>query len=288
MDNVTYFPPKGKGSSKRVVSTPGAETRKIFLYAQEIGYLENDQTHFAGGTANNFMLLYVVNSFGKVIFDGKEYPLTRDKLILIDCSKEYEVINTTKHGWRILYLYFNGRQARDYYNLITRGGSYVFSFEGTNTVKSLLWQILSVNEKNVNYAAPLTSLNITRILTEIYMFCINQTVTEAEYPTYINNVFAYIAKHYYEKITLDQLADLYFINKFHLAREFKRCAGTTVNEYIITTRINHAKSLLRYSEKSIGEIADLTGFCSASHLIKHFHKREGVTPLFYRNQWANK
>jgi AraC-like DNA-binding protein len=114
----------------------------------------------------------------------------------------------------------------------------------------------------------------------------NDYISDFEYPEYINDIFHRIDHFYNKKYTLDKLAKLYSINKFHLAREFKKYSGTTLNEYLITTRIDRAKQFLRYSKKSIEQIAQEVGFYNSSHFIKMFHTREHITPLSYRKQWT--
>ena len=43
----------------------------------------------------------------------------------------------------------------------------------------------------------------------------------------------YLDEHYTEKITLDDLAEKFFINKFYLSKTFKGTCGTIVNNYLI-------------------------------------------------------
>ena len=58
----------------------------------------------------------------------------------------------------------------------------------------------------------------------------------------------YLDEHYTEKLTLDDLAEQFFINKFYLSKIFKETYGTTVNNYLISKRITRAKQLLRFTE----------------------------------------
>ena len=88
-----------------------------------------------------------------------------------------------------------------------------------------------------------------------------------------------------ENISLDQLAEQFFISKYYLSREFKKEFGTTVIQYVLAKRINNAKELLRYSNSSIEEIAHLCGIDDASYFNKVFRKMEGCTASEYRKRW---
>ncbi|MDD4689680.1 MAG: AraC family transcriptional regulator [Eubacteriales bacterium] len=275
------------GESIRIIVSPSDFAKNNLFYVIETGYIDGEL--FSGGGHDNldsFLLLYVCD--GEVIldYDNIKYLIKKNSMFVIDCNKHHKLYTHNNKAMWALYLYFNGIQTAGYYDLISKSGITVFEIENKKTIMSLLWQIVSLNQKKAGYAELLTSLNITRILTDVCMFCSNDAIHEAEYPDCVNYTYDYIAKNYNKKITLSMLSELFFVNKYHLSREFKRCAGITINEHLTTIRINKARALLRYSNKSVEEIAIETGFCNATHFIRVFRKNEQVTPLFYRNQWT--
>lgn len=60
----------------------------------------------------------------------------------------------------------------------------------------------------------------------------------------VDAVLHYINEHYSESLTLDQLAEQFFISKYHLLRKFDAQVGTTVHRYILQKRLMNAKQLL--------------------------------------------
>lgn len=58
----------------------------------------------------------------------------------------------------------------------------------------------------------------------------------------------------------------------------------SVNDYITLRRMKEAASLLRYTDKSLGEISSYLCFSSQSYFQNVFKKHYGITPLQYRNQ----
>ncbi len=73
-------------------------------------------------------------------------------------------------------------------------------------------------------------------------------------------VFQYIEEHYPEDLSVDQLAGLAGLSRFHFSRLFKELTGRTITDYINTLRINKSEYLLRNSRMNISEIALSTGF----------------------------
>ena len=70
-----------------------------------------------------------------------------------------------------------------------------------------------------------------------------------------------------------------------LSREYKKNYGVTILNDLVAIRISHAKSLLRFSDTSIEQIALSCGFQDAGYFIKVFRNAEGMTPLVYRKKW---
>lgn len=94
----------------------------------------------------------------------------------------------------------------------------------------------------------------------------------------------YIASHVNEALTVQQAADWAGVSRSHLSRQFSQEMGISVSGYIQQTKLEEAKRLLKYSEKTIGEISSYLCFSSQSYFQNVFHKQCGMTPLAYRNQ----
>ena len=104
-------------------------------------------------------------------------------------------------------------------------------------------------------------------------------------PVYLKTVLKEIDQHFQEPLSLESLAITAGVSKYHLAREFKKYLGMPPNEYLIVTRLNHSKTLLKYEDLTIEEITYSCGFHQVSHYINLFKKHEGCTPLKFRREW---
>ena len=94
-----------------------------------------------------------------------------------------------------------------------------------------------------------------------------------------------IDRNFRNRLTLSYFEDKYHLSRFHIAREFKKYMGITLNEYLINARISYAKELLKYTDLQIGEIAFEAGMNNVTHFINLFKSREEMTPLSYRKAW---
>ena len=98
-------------------------------------------------------------------------------------------------------------------------------------------------------------------------------------------VRAYVEEHCAEKLTLESVAEHFFLNKHYLARLFKEQYGVSVNGYLTQVRITRAKQMLRFTDKPIALIGAECGLDDANYFSRIFKKVEGVTPKQYRDLW---
>ena len=94
---------------------------------------------------------------------------------------------------------------------------------------------------------------------------------------YVKQAISFVNEAYTERITLDAIAELCGITKFHLAREFKRITGQTVLSYTNTLRCKKAELLISEG-KSITEAALESGFESLSYFSRTYKSLMGISP----------
>jgi AraC-like DNA-binding protein len=92
-------------------------------------------------------------------------------------------------------------------------------------------------------------------------------------------------RDYRQRLSLEQLAKDCAVNKYHLAKQFKRHTGFSPGEFLISLRMTAAKALLKETDLTIAEIADAVGIEHVSHFINLFKRRVSITPLRFRQQW---
>ncbi len=80
----------------------------------------------------------------------------------------------------------------------------------------------------------------------------------------------------------DYLSDKLGFDYTYLSNIFSEVTGTTIQQYIISNKIERVKEFLLYEELNIKEIAYKLNYSSVAHLCNQFKKVTGLTPTYYK------
>ena len=72
----------------------------------------------------------------------------------------------------------------------------------------------------------------------------------------------------------------------YLSARFRDETGETLTVFILKEKVEEAKRLLRYSDKTFSVIGSYLGFSSPGHFTQIFKKYTGRTPTEYREKYA--
>ncbi|MDO4438630.1 MAG: response regulator [Eubacteriales bacterium] len=101
----------------------------------------------------------------------------------------------------------------------------------------------------------------------------------------VKNIREFIDTNYEKHLTLDMIAEKAGYSKFYLNRLFKQHTDRTIMDYLIQTRINKAKELLRHEEYTVKQISAMVGYSEPNYFTITFKKAEGISPIKYRYQF---
>ena len=150
--------------------------------------------------------------------------------------------------------------------------------------ESLLADMLEIYESKAEYADVLLKGMLYRLI--VLMWEKNRSHDSLQFRNKLSKevmeVMYYIEQNYAEDIKLKDAAEAAGFSEGHLSRLFTAQVGVTFSEYLINVRLRHVKEQLINTDRSVSEIAMMTGFSNADYLSSSFHRHEGMTPTVFR------
>ena len=222
------------------------------------------------------MFLYVRQGEMELRYLDRTVRLKEGRMAFLDLHYPhyYQALGGELRTEQIL---LNGQGARAYFELLAEEQGFVFE-AGADIVR----QIEKIREELRS-----TSPDDHRIALCIHSI-LALLAAESRKPASpaVEEAKAYMAEHFREMLSLDEIAGAVALNKSYFSRLFRAETGYSPWEYMIRVRIREAFSLLSESSDSIDNIAEACGFAGASHFIRAFKKETGMTPHAFRKMFC--
>ncbi len=87
----------------------------------------------------------------------------------------------------------------------------------------------------------------------------------------------FLEDHSTETVRSNDLETITGLNRYELARQFRRLLGTSPHRYLVMRRLEQAKRLMSIGA-GLAETAAEAGFSDQAHFTRHFRKAFGMTP----------
>lgn len=97
---------------------------------------------------------------------------------------------------------------------------------------------------------------------------------------FVSRIIDYINLHYAQPLSLDMLAERFFVSKYHLSHEFHRQLGVSLYRYIQKKRLMIARQLLSQGKKP-NEVYSMCGFGDYTCFYRSFRAEYGLSPKEY-------
>lgn len=106
----------------------------------------------------------------------------------------------------------------------------------------------------------------------------DQGLSTAQY----RRVIDYIAEHFHERVTIEDMAKQAAMSPSHFSRMFQASLGDSPYQFLMDYRVEQAKKLLARRDVPLIDVALRCGFSDQPHLTRVFKRLTGMTPKAFR------
>jgi len=234
-------------------------------------------------------LFYVVDGKGEFNIQGQRFPVKPNDFVIINPQVEHTELSSPDEPLEYIVLGINGLS---FSNLtpVSEGG-HPFSFfnlrdEQKDILRYLNAMVQEATSQQMSYELVchnLLEILLIKILRHQHFDL--EVGKQSKATKDISFIKHYLETYYHESIQLEDLASMTHLSRFYISHSFKKEIGMSPMEYLIAIRIKESKILLRTTNYSISQVADIVGFTTPTYFSKQFRKSTGISPTDYREQY---
>jgi len=235
-----------------------------------------------------YKLLIVLSGTGGYWIDGARYQLVGGDVVLLDRHLTHRPEFETEYERVIIYISPEFLEASSMENCDLRR---CFSVAGQHVLRlragerqGILALIRSLEEELASEEAGKEILSrglLLRLMVELYRMTRRGEGTPVA-PLFprderVNRILQHIDAHIGEEITIDDLAETFFLSRYHMMRLFREHTGVTIHSYIVDKRLLNAREMIAAGAKAT-EACYKAGFNSYCTFCRAYNQRFGMTP----------
>lgn len=218
-----------------------------------------------GPTVRKYTLIhYVVQGEGSVQKNGEIYTVHAGEAFLIHPGELVTYTADRNDPWHYQWVGFDGALAAKLRELPT-----VVRFPS-----GLMQEMLDAMEKDM------PEYRIASLLFRMYAE-LNEGKRVRHH--YVRRVQDHIRALYMQPLRVEMIAEQMNLDRRYLSRIFKQRTGQTIQEYLISVRMEEAQKRLEEGF-SVEETARLCGYDDPSNFSKMFKRRFGISPLYWKQE----
>ncbi|MCM1542978.1 MAG: AraC family transcriptional regulator [Blautia sp.] len=125
---------------------------------------------------------------------------------------------------------------------------------------------------------------LARAMYDDFIHRVHRCRANPDYSLAVQKCCDYLELNLDKKISVEELAALTGYSDYYLTTKFKKETGFSIAEYRKVIKVQRARTLLLYTDKSVQQIAGELAFNTPNYFIQSFREVEGCTPAQYRKK----
>lgn len=229
--------------------------------------------------------IYMVNTGSfHLIMNEKHYIIDAKKMVFIPANVHREIYVEKNKKVDFFSLQFHFEAGGRAYSTYLSSADPVNTGEKYIELKELLSRMVKIGEPTT-HSEVFERLGYCCMLISNFLEISNVKTVLPKQKSRIDfqRVMSYIDRFYrYKKITIKELADLLNVSEGYFRREFKKEYGISCKLYIDSMRMEGVLKMLRESNASVKDLAELFQYPDSAYLSKQVKIKTGLSPSDYR------
>ena len=218
---------------------------------------------------------YIISGSGIYVIDGKEYTIKPGMLFFMTPVNFHSVKG---ENVRLYNLHFSSVAANPEYLIDIAGKNFSTTFELSSESSEFIEMQLEEMTKNENdkrYQSVLLNCVLAKLIRTK-----NEIKSNILSPVAMAEL--YILNNFRDNISLSEVANYTGFSDCYFSLVFKKETGKSFKEYTDNLKFEYAMKLLKYTDYTVLQICNESGFEDYANFLRRFKNREKVSPTEYR------
>ncbi len=235
----------------------------------------------------NYEIIFVLRGAGKYVVEGEQYDLSPETLVLFRPG-EFHYVNVRRdEPYERCVLHFSPEVLGGVLATLPEGERRPFGEATFYTGSELLLPAAPLFERLSRLSAlpradaeAMASLLFSELVLLLLLASPQERKKTLAEPLGAR-VIRYVNAHIAEPLSLDAIANEFYVSKYYLCRAFKRHNGISILGYINTKRVMMARQMIESGEVA-AVVSERVGFSDYSTFYRAYRKAYGRAPTAAR------
>ncbi len=259
-------------------------------------YNDSTQIHVNPHQHENYEVQFFLEGDAVCFINDQKHTLRpQDVVIIPPKSRHFNKVSDKKPYRRFIFWF-----TRDFAKqLIAEDEAYGY-FAQEAEKNRYIWHFTSVGFNSIlaRLVSLLESMQVTSFgheaLVELavrgLVLKLNQGLYEIDHPFVYRDdkslnemVLDYIQAHLHEDLSLEKIAGVFYVSKYHISHLFKSEMGISLHQFVIKKRLEQVRTAILANE-DLSRAIEAAGFGNYSSFFRAFQKEFGMSPTEYRKK----
>lgn len=227
-----------------------------------------------------FEIDIIISGNGESNINGKSYALQKGDIVFISPSDHHNYVMAESTAMKFINIAFPmGVISTQAMNVLTTDLKVIRMKEDEYECVTKVFDFVAKKYDENSYDCMLLMKASIEWLIVFLSYSLEKNPANKSQNADFSRVLIYINNNFsQENLNRASVANAIHMSPIHFSKKFHKVVGISFQDYLLNTRLNYASTMLKMTNMTVAEIADLSGFGSDSYFSKIFKKRFGISP----------
>ncbi len=229
------------------------------------------------------LVIYCTAGYGELQVDGTTHTAGPGSLMLLPQGVAHEYHASSHDPWHLYWVHCRGDNADAFMDYLGyRPEKPVVEVDVHPALSASFDSLLAVRSTGYSLAAFVNAANHLRHLFTQFALAASQRRAAQPGELDLTRLQDYMRENIDKRLSLDELARLANLSRFHFANRYKALTGYSPIKHFLHLKMEAACRMLDTSRRSVGSIAEELGYTDALYFSRAFKGVVGLSPRDYR------